>query len=235
MTYSRGIGPPAQGTSAESAEQEAAGGQPGERPVVPTDAAPSTRQPSGLRGLPKSGLPCTCGEGKVCSNSRLKGYFREGKGHGCIGPDRHRRLVEVHGHEHRNDSLLRARRLATHSRPQFGRLPSVWLRSPQAPHLHPPCPRARVLHRGGVRTLLRLADERKRPCADVRAVADAHLKDVRAKIADLRRMERVLKATVARCTAGKRSDCPLIEALYQNGSTLDLHGSRGGPDQSPRP
>ena len=88
---------------------------------------------------------------------------------------------------------------------------------------------------GEIRTLLRLADERKRPCADVRAVADAHLKDVRAKIADLRRMERVLKATVARCTAGKRSDCPLIEALYQNGSTLDLHGSRGGPDQSPRP
>jgi MerR family mercuric resistance operon transcriptional regulator len=46
---------------------------------------------------------------------------------------------------------------------------------------------------GEVRTLLRLADERKRPCAEVRVVAEAHLKDVRAKIADLRRMERVLK------------------------------------------
>ena len=75
---------------------------------------------------------------------------------------------------------------------------------------------------GEVRTLLRLADERKRPCAEVRVVADAHLKDVRAKIADLRRMERVLKATVARCTAGKRADCPVIEALYQNGSALDV-------------
>jgi MerR family mercuric resistance operon transcriptional regulator len=71
---------------------------------------------------------------------------------------------------------------------------------------------------GEVRTLLRLADERKRPCAEVRVVADAHLKDVRARIADLRRMERVLKATVARCAQGRRSDCPLIEVLHRNGS-----------------
>src|SRR5256885_1369417 len=33
-----------------------------------------------------------------------------------------------------------------------------------------------------VRTLLKLADERKRPCAEVRVVAEAHLDDVRAKI-----------------------------------------------------
>ncbi len=70
---------------------------------------------------------------------------------------------------------------------------------------------------GEIRTLLRLADERKRPCAEVRVVAEAHLKDVRAKIADLRRMERVLKATVARCAEGRRRDCPVIEALYRNG------------------
>src|SRR5213594_927629 len=71
---------------------------------------------------------------------------------------------------------------------------------------------------GEVRTLFRLADERKRPCAEVRVVADAHLKDVRAKIADLRRMERVLKATIARCASGERSACPVIEALYRDGS-----------------
>src|SRR5712664_493819 len=40
-----------------------------------------------------------------------------------------------------------------------------------------------------VRTLLKLADERKRPCAEVRVVAEAHLDDVRAKIADLQVME----------------------------------------------
>jgi MerR family mercuric resistance operon transcriptional regulator len=66
-----------------------------------------------------------------------------------------------------------------------------------------------------VRKLLTLADERKRPCAEVRVVAGAHLDDVRAKIADLRAMERVLRETVARCASGRRADCPLIEALYR--------------------
>jgi MerR family mercuric resistance operon transcriptional regulator len=71
---------------------------------------------------------------------------------------------------------------------------------------------------GEVRTLLRLADERKRPCGEVRVVAAAHLKEVRARIEDLRRMERVLKATVARCASNQRTHCPVIEALYRNGS-----------------
>jgi MerR family mercuric resistance operon transcriptional regulator len=78
---------------------------------------------------------------------------------------------------------------------------------------------------GEVRTLLRLADERERPCAEVRVVADAHLNDVRTKIADLRRMERVLKATVERCASGERARCPVIEALYRDGSAVvDLDG-----------
>src|SRR6266851_5262647 len=57
---------------------------------------------------------------------------------------------------------------------------------------------------GEVRTLLRLADERRRPCAEVRGVAETHLADVRNKITDLRKMERVLKATIARCARGAR-------------------------------
>ncbi len=69
-----------------------------------------------------------------------------------------------------------------------------------------------------VRTLLRLADERKRPCAEVRKVAEAHLTDVRAKIADLRRMEGVLRATLRQCAIGRRALCPMIDALYRNGS-----------------
>lgn len=68
---------------------------------------------------------------------------------------------------------------------------------------------------GEVRTLLKLADERKRPCAEVRVVAEAHLTDVRTKIADLRSMERVLEKTVARCADGAGSDCALIDALYR--------------------
>ncbi len=71
---------------------------------------------------------------------------------------------------------------------------------------------------GEVRTLLRLADERRRPCAEARVVAEAHLADVRNKIADLRTMERVLKETVARCADGAGPHCPLIDALYRDGT-----------------
>src|SRR5437870_8852026 len=71
-----------------------------------------------------------------------------------------------------------------------------------------------------VRTLLKLADERKRPCAEVRVVAEAHLNDVRAKIADLKAMERVLKETVAQCAEGTGSHCPLIDAFYREGNPV---------------
>src|SRR5260370_15362363 len=64
-----------------------------------------------------------------------------------------------------------------------------------------------------VRKLLTLADERKRPCAQVRVVAGARLEDVRAKITDLRAIQPVLRDTVARCADGRRADCPLIAAL----------------------
>jgi len=75
-----------------------------------------------------------------------------------------------------------------------------------------------------VRKLLDLADHRRRPCAEARLVATAHLGDVRAKIADLKVMERVLKETVARCGEGTGSHCPLIEALYRDG---DIAGRVG--------
>ena len=77
-----------------------------------------------------------------------------------------------------------------------------------------------------VRRLLRLADERARPCAEVRGLAAAHLDDVRAKIADLRAMERVLTNTVARCATGTGSDCALIEALSRDGGREEGHRTR---------
>lgn len=78
-----------------------------------------------------------------------------------------------------------------------------------------------------VRKLLELAEHRRRPCAEARSLAAAHLEDVRAKIADLRVMERVLKETVASCGEGTGRHCPLIEALYRepqrSSVPLDLH------------
>lgn len=66
-----------------------------------------------------------------------------------------------------------------------------------------------------VRELLRLVDEHDKPCADASAIAAVHLGDVRSKIADLKRMERVLKDVVAQCAGGTRPQCPLIDTLFQ--------------------
>ena len=71
-----------------------------------------------------------------------------------------------------------------------------------------------------IRALLRLADEREQPCAEASQLASTHLADVRAKIADLRRMERVLKDVVAQCGDGTRADCPLIETLFRDQAVL---------------
>jgi MerR family mercuric resistance operon transcriptional regulator len=65
--------------------------------------------------------------------------------------------------------------------------------------------------------LLRLVDERAQPCSEARSLAAAHLNDVRNKIADLRRMERVLKDMVAKCASGTLPECPLIETLFGEG------------------
>ncbi|MFT4935432.1 MAG: MerR family mercuric resistance operon transcriptional regulator [Pseudoalteromonas distincta] len=66
-----------------------------------------------------------------------------------------------------------------------------------------------------VRALLGLAGGGgQASCAEVRTLAASHLTDVRARIADLRRMERVLADSVRACDAGQDPGCPLIQSLY---------------------
>ena len=65
-----------------------------------------------------------------------------------------------------------------------------------------------------VRTLLGLAGGGQASCGEVRTLAASHLTDVRARIADLKRMERVLAASIQACDAGRDPGCPLIDALY---------------------
>ena len=64
-----------------------------------------------------------------------------------------------------------------------------------------------------VRALLGLANGGESRCADVRDLAASHLKDVRERIADLERMERVLADSVRACDAGLEPGCPLLDAL----------------------
>jgi MerR family mercuric resistance operon transcriptional regulator len=67
----------------------------------------------------------------------------------------------------------------------------------------------------GIQALLDLAETPRSKCGDVRGMAAGHLKDVQAKIADLRRMERVLKEMVASCDRGATPECPIIETLWR--------------------
>jgi MerR family mercuric resistance operon transcriptional regulator len=61
--------------------------------------------------------------------------------------------------------------------------------------------------------LLDLGGPGKASCAEVRAIAQRHLDDIRAKINDLTKLERLLGRTVARCSGKKAPDCPVLDVL----------------------
>ena len=65
-----------------------------------------------------------------------------------------------------------------------------------------------------VADLLRLEDGTR--CGDARQLAEHKLADVRQKLSDLQRIESVLTALVARCSAVRgRVNCPLIASLQE--------------------
>ncbi|WP_339828862.1 helix-turn-helix domain-containing protein [uncultured Parvibaculum sp.] len=64
-----------------------------------------------------------------------------------------------------------------------------------------------------VRGLLDLVDGGTQTCAEVEERTMRHLADVRAKIADLMRIEEVLTATAAQCSGEDVPHCPVLEAL----------------------
>jgi MerR family mercuric resistance operon transcriptional regulator len=64
-----------------------------------------------------------------------------------------------------------------------------------------------------IRALLALGAPAKASCADVREIAAHHLAEIRAKIADLRNLERLLAKTIARCSGSRVPDCPVVEIL----------------------
>lgn len=69
-----------------------------------------------------------------------------------------------------------------------------------------------------VRGLLRLVDGGDYTCGEVEALTSAHLGEVRRKLADLKRLEKVLREMVAGCKGGEVPECPVIEALFRQRS-----------------
>lgn len=64
-----------------------------------------------------------------------------------------------------------------------------------------------------IRALLRLGGPEKASCREVRRIAAHHLEDIRSKITDLRKLERLLANTVAQCTGTTAPDCPVLDIL----------------------
>ena len=66
---------------------------------------------------------------------------------------------------------------------------------------------------GACRTLLSLYEDRGRASADVKAVAQAHLRRIDRKIAELEGLRGTLATLVARCHGDARPDCPILDDL----------------------
>jgi MerR family mercuric resistance operon transcriptional regulator len=64
-----------------------------------------------------------------------------------------------------------------------------------------------------IRALLRLGGPEKASCREVREIAAHHLGDIRAKLRDLKKLERLLARTVARCSGTTAPDCPVLNIL----------------------
>lgn len=69
-----------------------------------------------------------------------------------------------------------------------------------------------------IRDLLGLVDGNDYTCDEVKAITVEHADAVRQKIADLRKLKRVLDDMVSQCNRGDIPDCPVIEALFEERS-----------------
>lgn len=64
-----------------------------------------------------------------------------------------------------------------------------------------------------IRELLSLVDGEQVSCKQVKCIADNHLDDIRTKIADLKKMEKTLRAMSTQCSGKDVPQCPIIDVL----------------------
>lgn len=67
-----------------------------------------------------------------------------------------------------------------------------------------------------LRGFLDLVDGGAITCSEVKSRTLDHLAAVREKLANLKRLEKVLKKIANQCDGGESPDCPIIEALYDH-------------------
>lgn len=64
-----------------------------------------------------------------------------------------------------------------------------------------------------IRELLGLVRGHGLTCAEVKTMTDGHVADIRRKVKDLKKLERVLAELAAQCSGNAVPDCPILEAL----------------------
>jgi len=65
-----------------------------------------------------------------------------------------------------------------------------------------------------IKALLSMVDNKGVTCSEVHAITTEHIGDIRQKIRDLRKLERVLTQMANECSRGDIPDCPIIETLF---------------------
>lgn len=65
-----------------------------------------------------------------------------------------------------------------------------------------------------IKALLSMVDAEDVTCAEVHNITTEHITDIRKKIRDLRRLEKVLTQMANECGRGDMPDCPIIETLF---------------------
>ena len=83
-----------------------------------------------------------------------------------------------------------------------------------------------------IRELLRLVDGGTYTCGEVEQLARDHVREIRSKIADLRRLQRVFETMAAQCSGDAVPDCPIIDALFDPDGPSRLAATRPATSRS---
>jgi len=67
-----------------------------------------------------------------------------------------------------------------------------------------------------VRELLGLSNGRRMACAKVKSITEGHIADIRRRVRDLQRLERVLTGMAAQCRGEETPDCPILDTLARD-------------------
>jgi len=66
-----------------------------------------------------------------------------------------------------------------------------------------------------IRALLKLVDGGDNTCGQVQEITIHHLDNIRRKIVDLKRLEKILARISSQCEGGVVPECPILDALFE--------------------